>query len=201
MIRGRLVAINGQAVDGRATSPTSAPSAWSSASSTSATPPRCRRTTSWSAGRWTADEADALSVEEGLAQTLGLKLGDTLALRHRRPAARGPHHQPAQGRLGFDAGQLLRHVPARPRCPTCRSATSRLPRARTAPGFDNALSRDFPNITNVDVSASIAPGAARARPGDPRGRVPVRLHAGGRAGGAVRRRHRHARGARARVRA
>ena len=27
---------------------------------------------------------------------------------------------------------------------------------RTQPGFDNALARDFPNITNVDVSASIA---------------------------------------------
>ena len=37
----------------------------------------------------------------------------------------------------------------------CRSATS-APSARPAtPGFDNALSRDFPNITNVDVSASI----------------------------------------------
>ena len=32
----------------------------------------------------------------------------------------------------------------------------RLPRAATAPGFDNALGRDFPNITNVDISASIA---------------------------------------------
>ena len=29
-------------------------------------------------GAWKADEANALSVEEGLAQTLGLKLGDTL---------------------------------------------------------------------------------------------------------------------------
>jgi putative ABC transport system permease protein len=29
-------------------------------------------------------------------------------------------------------------------------------RAPEAAGFDNALSRDFPNITNVDVSASIA---------------------------------------------
>jgi putative ABC transport system permease protein len=31
----------------------------------------------------------------------------------------------------------------------------RLPRAGRTPGFDNALSRRFPNITNVDVSASI----------------------------------------------
>ena len=40
--------------------------------------------------------------------------------------------------------------------PTCRSPTSRAFRAPDAPGFDNALVRDFPNITNVDVSASIA---------------------------------------------
>jgi putative ABC transport system permease protein len=44
------------------------------------------------------------------------------------------------------------------------------------------------------------PGAARAGPGDPRGGVPVRLHAAGGAGGAVCRRHGHARGAGARVR-
>ena len=29
-------------------------------------------------------------------------------------------------------------------------------RAPTQPGFDNALSREFPNITSIDVSASIA---------------------------------------------
>ena len=29
-------------------------------------------------------------------------------------------------------------------------------RAPAVPGFDNALSRDFPNITSIDVSASIA---------------------------------------------
>ena len=69
-----------------------------------------------------------------------------------------------------------------------------------ARGFDNALVRAFPNITNVDMLGHHQPGAARARPGDPRGGVPVRLHAGRRAGGAVRRGHRHARGARARVR-
>src|SRR4029079_3354193 len=30
-------------------------------------------------------------------------------------------------------------------------------RAPEVPGFDNAVSRDFPNITSIDVSASIAP--------------------------------------------
>jgi putative ABC transport system permease protein len=52
-------------------------SAWSSASSTSATTPAAGAQRG-GGRRWTPDEADALSVEEGLAQTLGLKLGDTL---------------------------------------------------------------------------------------------------------------------------
>ena len=78
MIRGRLVAINGKAVtpddyDRRARQAPGRPRVQPQ--------PRRRaaaRTTSVVGGRWTADEADALSVEEGLAKTLGLKLGDTL---------------------------------------------------------------------------------------------------------------------------
>ncbi len=107
------------------------------------------------AGRWTAEEADALSVEEGLAKELGLKLGD---------------------RIGFDiAGQVregkitsLRKVDwgsmrvnffvifplsSMPDVPSTVITAFRAP--PTLNGFDNALSRDFPNITNVDVSAQI----------------------------------------------
>ncbi len=107
-----------------------------------------------SAGRWTADEADAISVEDGLAETLGVKLGD---------------------RLGFDiAGQVregritsLRKVdwssmrvnffvmfPLAEMQGLPLSYISAF-RAPATPGFDNTLSREFPNITNVDISASI----------------------------------------------
>ena len=107
-------------------------------------------------GQWKADEPDALSVEEGLMQTLNLKLGD---------------------RLGFDiAGRLTEGRITSVRkvdwssmrvnffvmFPQARMADE-LPvsyisafRAPGVPGFDNALARDFPNITNIDVSASIA---------------------------------------------
>jgi putative ABC transport system permease protein len=107
------------------------------------------------AGRWTSGEADAVSVEEGIAKTLGLHLGD---------------------RLRFDIGGLvsearitsLRHVDwgsmhanffvmypleRMPDMPVTYLAAYRAP---AQPGFDNALVRDFPNITNVDMSITLA---------------------------------------------
>ena len=107
-------------------------------------------------GLWRADEPDALSVEEGLMETLKLKLGD---------------------RLGFDiAGRVVAGRISSVRkvdwgsmrvnffvmFPVTRLADD-LPvsyisafRAPALAGFDNALARDFPNITAIDVSASIA---------------------------------------------
>jgi putative ABC transport system permease protein len=107
------------------------------------------------AGRWTPDEPDALSVEEGLAETLGLKLGDRLAF--------DMAGQLREGRITslrkVDWGSMrvnffvLFPTSALEGVPTTYISAFRAP---TAPGFDNALSREFPNITNVDVSASIA---------------------------------------------
>ena len=83
-----------------------------------------------------------MSVEEGLAKTLGVKLGDRLRFDIAGTCRRRPHHQPAQGRLGLDAGQLLRHLP------DCldRRAAGELHRRLPRPGpqsqgaaFDNAL--------------------------------------------------------------
>ncbi len=156
MIRGRLVAINGKPVEperirrrpraapGRARVQPQPPGADAAA----------QHASSPAAGR--ADEADALSVEEGLAQTLELKLGDRLRFDIAGQVREGRITSAAQGRLGLDARQLLRHVPAARGWTTCRSATSARFARPDAPGFDNALARDFPNITNIDVSASIA---------------------------------------------
>jgi putative ABC transport system permease protein len=107
------------------------------------------------AGRWTPDEPAAISVEDGLAETLGLKLGDRLTLRHGRHAGRGPHHQPAQGGLGLDAGELLRHVPGGqlPDVPVTYISAYRRP---STPGFRQRAGAAFPNITNVDMSSTIA---------------------------------------------
>ena len=136
-------------------SPTTGRAAWSSASSTSATASSCRRTTRWQQGTWTPNEAGGLSVEEGLATTLGLKLGDTLRF--------DIGGQPAEGKITslrkVDWSSMrvnffvLFPTATVPEAPVSYIAAFRAP---DAPGFDNAVSRDFPNITSIDVSASIA---------------------------------------------
>ncbi len=153
MIRGRLVSINGAAVS---------PQQFSEARaqrlverefnlSHSRTLPVHN---SLIAGQWREEETDGVSVEEGLAAQLGIKLGD---------------------RLGFDiAGQT---VEARissvrkvdwasmrvnffvmypraqmPELPLTYIAAFRAPAGSV---LDKRLARDFPNITAVDVSAQL----------------------------------------------
>ena len=154
MIRGRLVAINGKSVtaedfaDERAKRLVDREFNLSNAAQL---PPH----NELSAGRWQAEEAGAISVEDGLAQTLGLALGDTL-----RFDIAG---MPAEGRITslrkVDWGSMrVNFFVMFPRADLSDMPTSYIAafRAPDTPGFDNALSRDFPNITNVDVSASIA---------------------------------------------
>ena len=106
------------------------------------------------AGRWTANEAGAISVEAGLAETLGVRLGDTLLF--------DIAGQPREGRITslrkVDWGSMrvnffvIFPLADMPELPVTYISAFRAP---DAPGFDNRLSRDFPNITNVDISASI----------------------------------------------
>lgn len=107
------------------------------------------------AGRWQPEDRDALSVEEGLAQTLGLRVGDSLVFdiagtRVQGRIANLRKVDWASMRVNFfvmfPRGQM-------PELPGTYIAAFRAP---PAPGFDAALARAFPNITNVDVSASIA---------------------------------------------
>jgi putative ABC transport system permease protein len=107
-------------------------------------------------GQWRADEADALSVEEGLLETLKLKLGDRLGFDIAGSVTEGRITSVRKVDWGsmrvnffvmFPVTKLADHMPV--------SYISAF-RAPATPGFDNALARDFPNITNIDVSASIA---------------------------------------------
>ncbi|WP_341907049.1 FtsX-like permease family protein [Polaromonas sp. YR568] len=165
MIRGRLVAINGKTVtpddyeDDRAKRLVDREFNLSHAA---AQPPYNQIV----AGRWTADEKNAVSVEDGLAKTLGLKLGDTLrfeiggqqneakvtSLRKvdwgsmrvnffvMYPVARMPTEVPLSYITAFRAPEPA--VPAA---------------GQTAlQSFDNTLVRAFPNITNVDMSSTLA---------------------------------------------
>ncbi len=153
MIRGRLVAINGRPV-----------------SPDDFTEDRARRLVDREfnlshsarapvhnqvvAGRWQPGEAGAVSVEEGLARTLGLQLGDALAfdIGGVRSEAR------ITSLRKVDWGSLRANffvmytVDDLPGVPTTFMGAFRAPQQA---GFDNALVRTFPNITNVDMSATL----------------------------------------------
>jgi putative ABC transport system permease protein len=153
MIRGRLVAINGAAIerdrfaDDRARRLVEREFNLSH----SAQPPTHNTV---SAGRWVADETDALSVEAGLAQTLGLRLGDRLSF----DIAGQTHEGRVTSLRNVDWGSMrvnffvMFPVSRMPGLPVTYISAFRAPEQ---PGFDNRLSREFPNITNVDVSASL----------------------------------------------
>ncbi len=153
MIRGRLLAINGQVTgpdsftDDRAKRLVDREFNLSNA----AEQPAHNKVV---AGAWTVNEVGAISVEEGIAKTLNLKLGDTLKF--------DVGGQSVESRItslrSVDWGSMranffvmypvadLAGVPA-----TYMSAF----KAPSAPGFDNALVRQFPNITSVDMSQTI----------------------------------------------
>ena len=107
------------------------------------------------AGRWVANEAGAISVEQGLADTLRLKLGDTL----RFDVAGTPVEARVSSLRQVDWASMhvnffaMFPLAEMPEVPVTWIAAYRAP---GAPGFDNALVRQFPNITNVDMEQSIA---------------------------------------------
>ncbi|WP_027475976.1 ABC transporter permease [Curvibacter gracilis] len=153
MIRGRLVSINGQPVK-----PEDYPSERAkrlvdrefNLSNSAERPPHNPVV----AGRWTPEEAGAVSVEEGIAQTLGLKLGDQL-----RFDIGGVQTESRITSLRkVDWGSLhanffvIYPVASLPDVPVTYLAAFRAPAQR---GFDNGLVRQFPNITNVDMSSTL----------------------------------------------
>lgn len=107
------------------------------------------------AGRWSDEEPDAVSIEEGIAKTLNLKLGDSL-----RFDVGGMQTESRITSLRkVDWGSMranffvlypqghLNDMPA-----TYMTAFQ----APSIKGFDNALVRQFPNVTHVDMSGTIA---------------------------------------------
>jgi putative ABC transport system permease protein len=154
MIRGRLVAINGRTIS---------PEQYAdraqrlverefNLSHDDEAPPHNEVV----AGRWTPNEPDAMSVEDGLAETLGLKLGDRL----RFDIAGTTHEGRITSLRKVDWGSMRVNFfvmfprAEMPELPATYIAAFRAPEGRA--GFDNRLARAYPNITTVDVSASIA---------------------------------------------
>jgi putative ABC transport system permease protein len=156
MIRGRLTAINGKAVSPEGFSAERAKRLVEREFNLSHSAQLPGHNTV-AAGTWTVDEAGATSVEEGLATALGLKLGDRITF----DIAGTQHESKITSLRKVDWGSMrvnffvLFPVAQMPGLPATVITAFRAPDAQRAPNFDNTLSRDFPNITNVDVSAQI----------------------------------------------
>lgn len=154
MIRGRLVAINGRVIDPDDFEGDRAQRLVErefNLSHSAVAPPHNLVV----AGRWQPDEAGAISIEEGLAETLGLRLGDQLTfdiagipVESRITSLRRVDW--GSMRLNFFAMFPVSQMEGVP----LTFVTSY--RAPETPGFDNALVRAFPNITNVDMTSTIA---------------------------------------------
>ena len=106
-------------------------------------------------GRWTEEETGAISMEEGIAQTLGLKLGDTL----RFDIAGVQTESKITSMRKVDWGSMRANffamypVSQMGQVPATYMGAFKAP---VTPGFDNALVRSFPNVTNIDMSATIS---------------------------------------------
>jgi len=107
-----------------------------------------------SAGRWTEEEEGAISVEDGIAESLGLKLGDTL----RFDIGGVQTESKITSLRKVDWGSMRANFFVMFPVSTLKDVPSTYMGAFKAPdtkGFDNALVRQFPNITNVDMTSTI----------------------------------------------
>ena len=153
MIRGRLIAVNGKTVtpddfvEERAKRLVDREF---NLSSTPVQPPHNQVV----AGRWEPEERGAVSVEEGIAVTLGLKLGDEL----RFDIGGMQTDAKITSLRKVDWGSMRANffviypVSQLDDVPVTYMSAFRAPEGR---GFDNKLVRAFPNITNVDMTTTI----------------------------------------------
>lgn len=130
-------------------------------------------------GVWKPEEAGALSIEEGIAKTLKLKMGDTLRFdmagvlhEARITSVRRvdwtsmranffvmyPVSRMTTG-AGFDVPTTYIAAFRAPQRELVADTTTEVnaapPSAKRAPTFDNQLLARFPNVTNVDMGATL----------------------------------------------
>ena len=155
MIRGRLVAINGREVgptDFEADRAKRLIDREINLSHSSTLPTHNPLT----AGRWVPEEADGLSVEQRIADTLGLKLGDQLRfdIAGQTREARITSLRKVDWTSMRANFFMMFPVSQMPDLPMTYMAAFRSP--QSAAGFDNALVNQFPNITSVDMRSTLA---------------------------------------------
>ncbi|MFN5939422.1 MAG: ABC transporter permease [Polaromonas sp.] len=159
MIRGRLVAVNNKPItpddflEDRAKNLVSREFNLSNA----AEQPAHNKTV---AGQWTVEEKGAISVEEGIAKTLGLKLGDALSfdIGGQVSSAKITSLRKVDWgsmRVNFFVMYPVAHVAD---VPVSYISAFKAPPAAAQGGqsFDNTLVKAFPNITNIDTTSTLA---------------------------------------------
>ena len=156
MVRARLVAVNGQTVTPDSYTEERAQRLVDrefNVSFTAEAPAHNRIV----AGRWQTEEANALSMEEGIAKTLRLKLGDVLrfdvaGMQSEARITSLRHVDWTSMRANFF---VIYPVSQMPNVPTTYIAAFRAPERTGQGSFDNQLVRQFPNITTVDMGATL----------------------------------------------
>ncbi len=153
MIRGRLIAVNGKTVSPDDYVEDRARRLVDREFNLSATPVQPPHN-EVVAGRWQAEEVGGISVEEGIAKTLGLKLGDSL----RFDIAGVTTDAKISSLRKVDWGSMRANffviypVSQLPDVPVTYMSAFHAPARK---GFDNELVRAFPNITNVDMTSTL----------------------------------------------
>jgi putative ABC transport system permease protein len=107
------------------------------------------------AGGWTAQEPGAISVEEGIAKTLGLHLGDTLRFDIGGQASESKITSLRKVDWGSMRANFFVIYPLAQMPPDIAVTYLAAFKAPAVKGFDNQLVRQFPNITAVDLSITL----------------------------------------------
>ena len=153
MIRGRLVAVNGKTVtpddfaDDRAKRLVDREF---NLSHSARKPPQNEVV----AGSWAEEEEGAISLEEGIAKTLNLRLGDSLRFDIGGVLTESKITSLRKVDWGSMRANFFVIYPVNKMTdvPTTYMSAFKAP---ATVGFDNALVRSFPNITSVDMTTTI----------------------------------------------
>ena len=152
MIRGRLVAVNGKEVSPQDYTDERAKRLVDREFNLSAraTQPEHNEVVK---GQWQADEKDAVSVEVGIAKTLGLKMGDRLRFDVGGVISEGRVTSLRKVDWGSMRANFFVIYPVDnlPEVPLSYMAAFKTPEV---PAFERNLLQQFPNVTSVDLRAS-----------------------------------------------
>ena len=153
MIRGRLIAVNGKAVTPDDFTEDRARRLVDREFNISHTATRPQHN-EVVAGRWTDGEQGAISVESGIAETLGLHLGDVM--RFDMGGVQSEAKITSLRKVDWGSMRanffVIYPVDTLADMPITYLAAFRAP---DTTGFDNQLVRNYPNITNVDMASTI----------------------------------------------